>query len=112
MIAFEAVSKTYGASGSGHAALSEVSLSVIRAPAGQGPVLITVRDTGPGIPADDLARIFRAFERSTASAKANDEGTGLGLHISQKLAELLNGTITVASAVGAGSTFTVTLAGS
>ena len=89
----------------------EVSLAVIRAPAGPGPVLITVRDTGPGIPADDLARIFRAFERSTASAKANDEGTGLGLHISQKLAELLNGTITVSSTVGEGSTFTVTLAG-
>ena len=90
----------------------EVSLAVLPAADGQGPMRITVRDTGSGIPAEDLDRIFRAFERSTASAKANDEGTGLGLHISQKLAELLNGTITVASAVGAGSTFTVTLAGS
>jgi len=90
----------------------EIRLSLIPAASGQGALRITVRDSGPGIPEADLARIFRAFERSAASAKANDEGTGLGLHISLKLAELLNGTITVDSVVGVGSTFTVTLAGS
>jgi PAS domain S-box-containing protein len=72
---------------------------------------ISVRDTGPGIPQADLARIFRAFERSAVTAKASDEGTGLGLHISRKLAELLNATITVASTIGRGSTFTISLAG-
>jgi protein-histidine pros-kinase len=70
-----------------------------------------VHDTGPGIPEEDLARIFRAFERSAASAKATDEGTGLGLHISRRLAELLNATLTVSSVVGEGSTFTVALSG-
>ena len=86
-------------------------MSLIPAAEHQGPLRITVRDSGPGIPQADLARIFRAFERSTASAKATDEGTGLGLHISLKLAELLNGAITVSSVVGEGSTFTVSLAG-
>jgi len=90
----------------------EVRLALTRPAGDQGRVRITVRDSGPGIPPADLERIFRAFERSTASAKATDEGTGLGLHISQKLAELLNGDITVSSVVGAGSTFTVSLAGS
>jgi PAS domain S-box-containing protein len=89
----------------------EICLSLIPAAAGQGLLRITVRDSGPGIPQADLARIFRAFERSAASAKESDEGTGLGLHISVKLAELLNGTITVFSVVGEGSTFTVSLAG-
>jgi signal transduction histidine kinase len=89
----------------------EVCVSLIPAADDHGPLRITVRDSGPGIPQADLARIFRAFERSTASAKAYDEGTGLGLHISQKLAELLNGTITVSSLVGEGSTFTISLAG-
>jgi PAS domain S-box-containing protein len=92
-------------------ATGEVRLSLVPAVMGQWPLQITVRDTGPGIPQADLARIFRAFERSTTSAKANDEGTGLGLHISQKLAELLNSTITVSSVVGEGSSFTISLAG-
>jgi protein-histidine pros-kinase len=70
---------------------------------------IEVHDSGPGIPEADQARIFRAFERSATTAKANDEGTGLGLHISKKLAELLHAAITVTSTVGKGSIFTITL---
>jgi signal transduction histidine kinase len=89
----------------------EVSVRLIPALDGTGAAQITVRDTGPGIPEADLVRVFRAFERSAASAKATDEGTGLGLHISQKLAELLHATITVSSVVGEGSTFTITLDG-
>jgi protein-histidine pros-kinase len=80
------------------------------APADDGGWLrIAVSDTGPGIPDTDLARIFRAFERSAATAKASAEGTGLGLHISQRLAELLGATITVSSVLSEGSTFTVSL---
>jgi PAS domain S-box-containing protein len=88
----------------------EVRVSLIR-PAEDEPLRIEVRDTGPGIPEADLDRIFHAFERSAATAKAGDEGTGLGLHISRKLAELLHGTIRVSSVVGTGSAFTVFLAG-
>ncbi|MDT5043016.1 MAG: hypothetical protein QOE51_4001, partial [Actinoplanes sp.] len=89
----------------------EVRVCLVPAVAGDGPLRIMVRDTGPGIPEEDLTRIFRAFERSAASAKATDEGTGLGLHISRRLAELLNATLTVSSVVGEGSTFTVALSG-
>jgi signal transduction histidine kinase len=90
----------------------EVHVRLIPPAAGAAePLRITVRDTGPGIPEADLTRIFRAFERSAATAKASDEGTGLGLHISQKLADLVGATLTVASALGEGSTFTVSLTG-
>jgi protein-histidine pros-kinase len=89
----------------------EVCLTLMPDATGQGSLKITVHDTGSGIPKADLDRIFRVFERSTASAKATDEGTGLGLYISRKLADLLNGTITVSTVVGEGSTFTVSLAG-
>jgi PAS domain S-box-containing protein len=81
-------------------------------PAGpQSPPRITVSDTGPGIPAEDLGRIFDAFQRSEQTAREGIEGTGLGLHISSKLAELLKARLSVTSSVGAGSTFTVTLDG-
>jgi protein-histidine pros-kinase len=87
----------------------EVRVRVI--PKGQdGELRISVCDTGPGIPEADQERIFRAFERSAITAKNSDEGTGLGLHISRKLAGLLNGILTVSSAVGEGSTFTISLA--
>jgi two-component system sensor histidine kinase/response regulator len=89
----------------------DVRISLTRPAHPGGSLLIAVRDTGPGIPEPDQARIFRAFERSAATAKSTDEGTGLGLHISQKLAELLHSTITVSSVVGEGSTFTVSLTG-
>ena len=89
---------------------SDVRVCVIPPQQDGQPLRIEVRDTGPGIPEADQTRIFRAFERSAATAKASDEGTGLGLHISQKLAELLRATLTVSSVVGEGSTFTISLA--
>jgi protein-histidine pros-kinase len=88
----------------------EVDVSLTYPDNGHGPLRIAVTDTGPGIPHADLARIFRAFERSATTAKPTDEGTGLGLHISHKLAELLHATLTVTSVVGQGSTFVLTLA--
>jgi len=69
-------------------------------------VTIEVRDTGPGIPADDLELIFAAFGQSQAGRSR--PGTGLGLAISQSFARLLGGDLTVASRMGEGSTFTFT----
>ncbi len=75
------------------------------------PARITVTDTGPGIPGEDLDRIFYAFQRGEQTTRQGVEGTGLGLHISSKLAELLKARLSVTSRLGRGSTFTVTLDG-
>jgi signal transduction histidine kinase len=66
-----------------------------------------VSDTGPGIPAEDHDRIFHAFERGEGTVRQGVEGTGLGLHISSRLAELLGVQLSAASRPGDGSTFTV-----
>ncbi len=70
---------------------------------------LSVADTGPGIPAEDLTRIFEPFERGTDLAARALPGLGLGLTITKLLAELMGGEVTVASTPGAGSTFTVRL---
>ena len=54
--------------------------------------------------------MFQAFAQVHAQAKSRHEGTGLGLHLSQKLAALLSGHITFQSEYGTGSTFTLVLA--
>ena len=63
-----------------------------------------VQDTGPGIAPEELPRLFMPFVQ-TSTGQNNNEGTGLGLTISQKFAQLLGGTIIVESGVGRGSTF-------
>ncbi|MCA9637980.1 MAG: hybrid sensor histidine kinase/response regulator, partial [Myxococcales bacterium] len=68
---------------------------------------ISVRDTGIGIPADKLRTIFEPFTQADSSTIREYGGTGLGLTISRKLAELLGGALEVASAVGVGSIFTL-----
>lgn len=68
-------------------------------------VVIEVRDTGPGIPADVQRRIFRPFERGTTSVP----GHGLGLATVKRLAEAHGGAVWLESLVGAGSTFRVRL---
>lgn len=70
---------------------------------------ITVADTGIGIRPEDQVKLFQAFTQVDASIKRRYDGTGLGLHLSQKLAELLGGRITFQSEYGAGSTFTLVL---
>ncbi len=69
---------------------------------------IRVVDTGAGIRPEDLNRLFRAFEQVDAGIRqVRPEGTGLGLHLSQRLAELLGARIGVESEHGQGSTFTI-----
>jgi signal transduction histidine kinase len=72
-------------------------------------VKLAVHDTGPGIPAEAQRRIFDAFRQADQSATRKHSGTGLGLTISVRLAELLGGTIRLESKVGEGSTFTLEL---
>jgi signal transduction histidine kinase len=74
-------------------------------------VALQVIDTGVGIAANDLARIFDEFEQVNAGPRGDSmqRGTGLGLAISRRLARLLGGDISVESALGRGSTFTIWL---
>jgi two-component system, sensor histidine kinase and response regulator len=73
----------------------------------QGALLLrfTVLDSGIGVPADKLKRIFDPFTQADASTTREHGGTGLGLAICQRLVELMGGQITVHSEVGVGSAF-------
>ena len=68
-------------------------------------MVVSVSDTGPGIPAEHLSQIFDRFYQMAGS----HGGTGLGLPITKELVELMGGKIRVESEVGKGSTFTFTL---
>jgi protein-histidine pros-kinase len=81
----------------------------LRAADGGRTIHLSVADTGVGIAEADQDRLFRAFEQVGEAKARKFEGTGLGLYISQKLAELLGGRILLDSSPGAGSTFTVSL---
>jgi signal transduction histidine kinase len=70
---------------------------------------IVVRDTGCGISADDLARIWTPYEQTESSSRRQD-GTGLGLPITRKLAEAMGGGVTAHSSPGEGSVFTLEIA--
>jgi signal transduction histidine kinase len=71
--------------------------------------IIEVRDTGPGIPAAELPRIFERFYRGTNVGEARASGSGLGLAIARSIAEMHGGSIEVSSEVGVGSLFRVRL---
>jgi PAS domain S-box-containing protein len=72
---------------------------------------IRVDDTGVGIPQADHDKLFAAFSRVNAARPNAPEGTGLGLHLSQKLAELMGGKIVFSSESGKGSSFSLLLDG-
>jgi two-component system phosphate regulon sensor histidine kinase PhoR len=72
-------------------------------------VMLQVSDTGEGIPASELPRIFERFYRVDKARARQTGGTGLGLAIVRHVAESHGGTVTVESKVGRGSSFTVTL---
>ena len=72
-----------------------------------GQLVISVTDTGKGIPAEELPTIFDEYRQVEGSESSVQKGTGLGLSITKKFAELLGGSIGVESEMGKGSTFTV-----
>ena len=87
-----------------------VRVSATSRPRGEGAALVAieVEDTGPGIPVEEMSRLFQQFEQTRAGAQAGG-GTGLGLAISRGFARLMGGEITVRSEPGKGSVFTVEL---
>lgn len=74
-------------------------------------LIIKVSDTGIGIPDEEQSKIFRRFEQKSGQSSYKYGGSGLGLAISKRLAELMNGDITVESSVNKGTTFSVLLNG-
>jgi signal transduction histidine kinase len=81
----------------------------VRTAVADGQAVLTVADTGMGIPAADLERIFERFYRTAAATRQVIPGTGLGLAIARAIADAHNGAITAQSTDGQGSTFTVRL---
>ena len=86
----------------------DVVLQDLQLPTGRA-VQLRVQDTGPGIPLQEQPRLFEAFSRVESADRRHHEGTGLGLHLSRKLAEALGGTLGFDSTEGLGSTFTLQL---
>ncbi|MEO9635163.1 MAG: ATP-binding protein [Parasphingorhabdus sp.] len=74
---------------------------------GQNQMWVAVTDTGPGIPKEAQQKIFNVFQQANDNIVSEFGGTGLGLAICEKLASQMGGEISVDSALGAGSTFTL-----
>jgi len=90
----------------------EVSVDLREEPCGESGrvrLVYTVSDTGIGMTPEFMARMYQPFSRQTDSRVNAIQGTGLGLAITRRMVELMDGTIECDSAVGRGTTFTVTL---
>jgi signal transduction histidine kinase len=74
-----------------------------------GVLEVTIADTGVGIAAENIDYVFEPFWQAEQTATRKTGGTGLGLSVTRKLARLLGGDVTVASRVGSGTTFLLTL---
>jgi CheY-like chemotaxis protein len=77
--------------------------------AGPGRIVISVHDSGVGIPADQQDKVFSAFEQVDNTATRSFGGTGLGLAVSRQLVTLMGGTLTLQSREGIGTRFDITL---
>jgi len=86
----------------------DISIEITGQDSGQKMVRIEIIDTGVGLSTEDLNKIFVPFERASA-AKTDIEGTGLGLSVSKKMIEAMNGNIGVTSQLNTGSTFWIEL---
>lgn len=87
----------------------ELRARVLRDASAGDTLEFSVADTGPGIPPDRVAAVFEAFTQGDSSISRRQGGTGLGLTISRRLAELMGGVIEASSQSGMGSTFTLRL---
>jgi signal transduction histidine kinase/ligand-binding sensor domain-containing protein len=81
------------------------AVSVVLEQDGRNQARVSIVDTGPGIPADELDHIFDKFHQVKAQMPANQQGAGLGLSIAKGIVQAHGGTIGVSSKVGHGSTF-------
>jgi signal transduction histidine kinase len=71
--------------------------------------VVSVRDQGPGIPAEEVGKLFRFFQKTSVRSAGGERGSGLGLAIARKIVEGHGGTIRVETEAGRGSTFSFTL---
>ena len=72
-------------------------------------ILVSVQDNGQGIPADEISKLFKPFQKTSVKSTEGEKSTGLGLVIARNIIRAHGGDITVSSEVGKGSTFTFTL---
>lgn len=86
-----------------------ISVTVGPAPDDPGSLLFTVRDTGIGMTAEQMSKVFEEFEQAETSTARRFGGTGLGLSITRRLTMLMGGTITLDSQPGQGTTVTLLL---
>ena len=89
-----------------HTSLKKLSTSTLQR---RRWLIFAVSDTGIGMTEEQLGRLFEAFSQAEASMRSRYGGTGLGLAISRHFCRLMGGDLTVTSAYGRGSTFTVRL---
>lgn len=81
---------------------------VVSAGVEQGAVVVRVADNGPGIPAEELSRVFERFFRGKRARSRSTRGSGIGLSLVKHIAAAHRGRVTVESEAGGGTTFTVT----